>query len=41
MRDVKVEPQSWDVDESADSAEEAELAEGGDKVAYSFSYARI
>jgi hypothetical protein len=41
MRDVKVEPQSWDVVESADSANEAERAESSDEVAYNFSYARI
>ncbi|MFI0141933.1 hypothetical protein [Streptomyces luteogriseus] len=41
MRDVKVEPQSWDVVEGADSADEAERAEGSYEVAYSFSYARI
>jgi hypothetical protein len=41
MRDVNVEPQSWDVVESAESADEAEGADGSDEVAYSFSYARI
>ncbi|MEU7449790.1 hypothetical protein [Streptomyces diastaticus] len=41
MRDVNVQPQSWNLDEELVSLDEAEELEKTESAAYSFSYARI